>query len=135
MLQLLSAATEDFARGDTALRNTSVHHGNHDRPSEEGRGSTRHRNRHNFQEVGRQNFGTSIQQGCTVDMGRRRFRAATDMDPELTVLSIDGVGAYDHVHRSAILKALGSPGFASIAPFRAVRVRTTFNLSLDRRPR
>ena len=33
-------------------------------------------------------------------------RAATDEKPEATVLSIDGVGAYDHVHRSAMMAKL-----------------------------
>ena len=34
------------------------------------------------------------------------MRAATDWDPRATVLSIDGVGAYDHVLRSAMLSKL-----------------------------
>ena len=33
-------------------------------------------------------------------------RAMTDLEPRMTVLSIDGVGAYDHVYRSAILEKL-----------------------------
>ena len=33
-------------------------------------------------------------------------RAMTDLDPRLTVLSIDGIGAYDHVFRSAFLEKL-----------------------------
>ena len=34
------------------------------------------------------------------------LRAATDADPEATVLSVDGIGAYDHVHRAAMLSRL-----------------------------
>ena len=38
------------------------------------------------------------------------IRALTDANPALTVTSIDGVGAYDHVYRSAMLaKLLGNP--------------------------
>ena len=33
-------------------------------------------------------------------------RAMTDLNPRTTVLSIDGVGAYDHVFRSSMLRKL-----------------------------
>ena len=49
-------------------------------------------------------FALSTRAG--VDCVGHAVRAATDMDPELTVLSIDGVGAYDHVYRSAMLSKL-----------------------------
>ena len=40
-----------------------------------------------------------------------------------TVLSIDGIGAYDHVHRSAMLKKVHSvPGLRGMLPF----VRATY---------
>ena len=46
------------------------------------------------------------------------IRAATDADHEATVLSIDGVGAYDHVHRSAMLsKLLEVPSLQPLMPF------------------
>ena len=33
-------------------------------------------------------------------------RAITDLDPRLTVLSIDGIGVFDHVFRSAFMEKL-----------------------------
>ena len=52
------------------------------------------------------------------------IRAAIDADHEATVLSIDGVGAYDDVHRSAMLsKPLEVPSLQSLLPF--VRVAYT----------
>ena len=34
------------------------------------------------------------------------LRAATDSDAAATVLSVDGIGAYDHISRSAMLERL-----------------------------
>ena len=34
------------------------------------------------------------------------LRAATDAEPTATVLSVDGIGASDHVHRAAMLGRL-----------------------------
>ena len=31
------------------------------------------------------------------------LRAATDLDPDATILSVDGIGAFDHVARAAML--------------------------------
>ena len=45
-------------------------------------------------------------------------RALTDENPMVTVLSIDGVGAYDHVYRSAMMKKLfGVPSLRGLLPF------------------
>ena len=45
-------------------------------------------------------------------------RAITDMDPNATLLSIDGVGAYDHVFLSSMLaKLLEVPGLRPLLPF------------------
>ena len=51
----------------------------------------------------------------------------TDADPECTVLSIDGVGAYDHVLRSSFLSKLHSvPSLQGLLPFvRSIYARTT----------
>ena len=50
-------------------------------------------------------------------------RAATEANPQATVLTIDGVGAYDHVHRSAMMvKLLEIPGLRGLLPF----VRSTY---------
>ena len=46
------------------------------------------------------------------------FRAACDLDPELSVLSIDGIGAFDHVKRAAMLGKLASvPKARDALPF------------------
>ncbi len=46
------------------------------------------------------------------------FRAATDMDGDLCVLSIDGVGAFDHVSRASMLSKLASlPQARAALPF------------------
>ena len=40
----------------------------------------------------------------------RAVRAMCERDPRATVVSIDGVGAYDHVHRASVLGGLaGNP--------------------------
>ena len=46
------------------------------------------------------------------------LRAATDADPRLTNLSVDGIGAYDHILRSAMLgRLLQMPGARQILLF------------------
>ena len=45
-------------------------------------------------------------------------RAATDNDPNLTLLSVDGIGAHDHIFRSAMLgRLLEMPKARAILPF------------------
>ena len=46
------------------------------------------------------------------------LRAATDARPTATILSVDGIGAYDHVHRATMLSRLHQmPGARAILPF------------------
>ena len=46
------------------------------------------------------------------------LRAATDSDAAATVLSVDGIGAYDHISRSAMLERLSRmPKTRAILPF------------------
>ena len=46
------------------------------------------------------------------------LRAATDSDPDATILSVDGIGAYDHVPRAALLGRLATmPRARDILPF------------------
>ena len=46
------------------------------------------------------------------------LRAATDGDPSMTILSVDGIGAYDHIFRSAMLgRLLEMPGARELLPF------------------
>ena len=53
------------------------------------------------------------------------LRAMTDDNPDLVVLSLDGVGAFDHVKRAAFMEKLhATPELRSFAPagWRAVRI-------------
>ena len=51
----------------------------------------------------------------------RAIRAATESDPRTTVLSVDGVGAYDHISRQSMLSALAErPELAGLTPFAAL---------------
>ncbi len=46
------------------------------------------------------------------------LQAATDFDEEATVLSIDGIGAFDSISRAAMLQALADlPGASGLLPF------------------
>ena len=46
------------------------------------------------------------------------MRAATDAEPTATILSVDGIGAYDHVHRAAMLgRLLRMPAARTLLPF------------------
>ena len=46
------------------------------------------------------------------------MRIATDSDPKATVLSLDGIGAYDHVLRSAMMgKLLEEEDLRGLLPF------------------
>ena len=46
------------------------------------------------------------------------LRAATDANPTATILSVDGIGAYDHVHRAAMLGRLARmPAARALLPF------------------
>eukprot|EP00435_Cladocopium_sp_Y103_P018071 s881_g4.t1 len=48
----------------------------------------------------------------------RAIRAATELEPSLCILSVDGVGAYDHVSRHAILQGLqDDAGLQPLLPF------------------
>ena len=48
----------------------------------------------------------------------RVVRAATESDAQTTILSVDGVGAYDHISRQSMLSALASrPDLAGVLPF------------------
>ena len=62
-------------------------------------------------------FGKAVEATCApfqfalstragTDCVGHAIRAVTDANPMCTVLSIDGIGAYDHVYRSAMLAKL-----------------------------
>ena len=51
----------------------------------------------------------------------RAIRASTESDPRTTVLSVDGVGAYDHISRQNMLSALADrPALAGLLPYAAL---------------
>ena len=51
----------------------------------------------------------------------RAVRAATETDARTTVLSVDGVGAYDHISRQSMLSALADrPELAGLLPYVAL---------------
>ena len=74
-------------------------------------------------------FGKEVEAACSpfqfalstragTDCVGHVIRALTDANPSLTVTSIDGVGAYDHVYRSAMLsKLLEVPKLRGLLPF------------------
>ena len=74
-------------------------------------------------------FGPAVEATCSpfqfalstragTDCVGHAVRFATDANPEATVLSIDGVGAYDHVYRSAMMeKLLEVPSLQGLLPF------------------
>ena len=53
-----------------------------------------------------------------VDLATLTARAALELDPELVLISIDGIGAYDHISRKAMLDALDElPKAREMIPF------------------
>ena len=46
------------------------------------------------------------------------LRTATDKDPDAVILSLDGIGAYDHIRRRAMLgKLYDTPELQTLLPF------------------
>ena len=69
-------------------------------------------------------FQVALSTRAGVDCVGHAVRAATDANPMTTVLSVDGIGAYDHVYRASMMsKAVGSPQFAPSLAIRATSVR------------
>eukprot|EP00969_Alexandrium_andersonii_P281368 12439150-Alexandrium_andersonii.AAC.1 len=61
-------------------------------------------------------FALSTRAGT--DCVARVARALTELDSTATVVSIDGVGAFDHMRRSSMLGALrDSPDLRGLLPF------------------
>ena len=53
-----------------------------------------------------------------VDLATLTARAALELDPELVLISIDGIGAYDHISRKAMFDALNElPNAREMIPF------------------
>ena len=76
-----------------------------------------------------QQFGTVLDGGTTpyqfalstragTDAPSHLLRATTETDPNVVVVAIDGVGAFDHIRRKAIFdKLLAVPKLQSLVPF------------------
>ena len=126
LFQLLFRAAEDFCTCPSARRSDEVTmtalHG-------------RWRRATSFQRLvanclARQ-FGKAVESACAPfqfalsTRAGNDFRVLTDENPMATVLSIDGIGAHDHVHRSAMLKK----GYAS---FRPCNTRRAHDLHVER---
>ena len=63
-------------------------------------------------------FQYALSTRASTDCVGHLLRASTDRDPTSTVLSVDGIGAYDHVLRSAMLgRLLQMPAARAILPF------------------
>ena len=63
-------------------------------------------------------FQYALSTRASTDCVGHLLRASTDRDPTSTVLSVDGIGAYDHVLRSAMLgRLLQIPAARAILPF------------------
>ena len=61
-------------------------------------------------------FAVSTRAGT--DCVGHAIRVVTERQPDMTVLSIDGIGAYDHVYRSSMMsKLLDVPGLQKLVPF------------------
>ena len=62
------------------------------------------------------NFGLADRSGT--DSLVHMVRTLTELDPQCTLLSIDGVGAYDHVSRTQMLQQLWEhPDLRELVPF------------------
>ena len=63
-------------------------------------------------------FGLSTRAGT--EAVHRCLQVATELDPQATILSLDAVGAFDHVSRGAMLQGLASrPDLAPLLPYAA----------------
>ena len=63
-------------------------------------------------------FQCALSTRAGTDCVGHMLRAATDLDPDATILSVDGIGAFDHVARAAMLGRLATmPTACRIFPF------------------
>ena len=105
----------------------------HDSPSETRWRCQRHCHRLFFPSTRRKvlarQFSDAVEAACAplqfalstragTDCVGHAIRVATELNPHLTVLLIDGVGAYDHVYRASMLaKLVEVPGLRGLLPF------------------
>ena len=63
-------------------------------------------------------FQFALQTRAGTDGVGQALRLLTDSDPDLMVISLDGIGAFDHVRRSAMLKKLlNTPSLQPLIPY------------------
>ena len=117
----------------SAIRSGSSDHGGQIDCAREARWwSEGHSDRFFRATFGGENSGEAIHQGVRIGMRsipirsvhKSRYsighmvRATTDNDPSLTLLSVDGIGAYDHIFRSSMLgRLLEMPRARALLPF------------------
>ena len=65
-------------------------------------------------------FALSTRAGA--DAVAHALRALSEQNPDVVILSLDGIGAYDHVKRAAMLRKLGTEALHSLLPY----VRMTY---------
>ena len=60
----------------------------------------------------------ALQTRAGTDAVGHALRVITDSDPNAVVISLDGIGAFDHIRRSAILaKMCSTPALADLVPY------------------
>ena len=63
-------------------------------------------------------FQYALSTRAGTDCVARVVKSLTELDPRKTLLSIDGIGAFDHIKRKAMMEALHTdPQLASLLPF------------------
>ena len=63
-------------------------------------------------------FQYALSTRAGTDCVARAARALTDLDGRKTLISIDSVGAFDHIRRAAVLKAVwNNESLQSLLPF------------------
>ena len=147
VLQLLFRAAEDAARAEMPDLAARAFMSATMTALQKKDGGSWHRHGHVFPKIGCEDVGETVWQVESVcspfqfahstragtDCVSHAIRLMTDTDHETTVLSIDGIGAYDHVLRSAMMAKLhGVPGLRFVA-FRASDLFKTHKICVGRR--
>ena len=78
-------------------------------------------------------FQCALSTRAVTDCVGHMLRAATDANPTATILSVDGNGTYDHVHRAAMLARLvRMPAARVLLQFARMFSRSAFQLHVVR---
>ena len=130
LFQLLYLASQDFADGSAPAEVCQALTRSTMTPSRKTDGGVRGiASGTSFRRLVARQFGQEVEGVCSpfqfalstragVDCLGHAVRTATDSDPGATVFSVDGIGAYDHVLRSAMLgKLLEEENLRCLLPF------------------